>query len=136
MASLIGASVVMGVFLVGVLVYLNAHKMRKYTPMAKDGEPLYRRLSGSLTVWILGFIAIVGGLAGGAVAYVSVSPEQQGLVAMALGGLLALILAGWVLFGTYRSGRNRGLPSATAAMVSAWAFGALFTLAVAVKLLL
>ncbi|WP_435335146.1 hypothetical protein [Haloarchaeobius sp. TZWWS8] len=136
MANLIGASIVMAVFLLVVVVALASRSNRSYTPSFGDAETSgMRALVNSPIVWILGFFAIVGVPLGAAVAYVSVSPEQRGMVAIALGATLALVLAGWVLVGTYQSSKTRGLPSSLAAMVSAWAFGTLMTLAVAVKLL-
>ncbi|WP_135827168.1 hypothetical protein [Halorussus ruber] len=97
------------------------------------------RASGddSVGAWVAGFLALVAIAGGGAVLLVS-----DAGVASAVGSWLALavvfgvLLGAFLLWGTYNSARFRGLPSAHAALVSAWLFGTLFVTGIAVKLVL
>jgi hypothetical protein len=91
----------------------------------------------SVGAWSAGFLALVAVAGGGAVLLVS----DAGL-ASAVGSWLALavvfgvLLGAFLLWGTYSSARFRGLPSAHAALVSAWLLGTLFVTGIAVKLVL
>ncbi|WP_267642752.1 hypothetical protein [Haloarchaeobius amylolyticus] len=136
MSHFTGAALVMGGFLAAVFVLASVRRQAGYTPtFGAKTDPGWQQLLQSQLVWTLGFFFILGGVAAGAVAYVSADPSGQAtlqwLLIVATGG----VLASWVVYGTYRSSKNRGLTSATAAMVSAWAFGILFVLVIAVKLI-
>ncbi|WP_439025776.1 hypothetical protein [Haloarchaeobius sp. DT45] len=135
MSHFTGVALVMGGFLAAIFVLVSVRKTAGYTPKfgAKEDKGWAGLLNNQL-VWTLGFFFILGGLAAGAVAYVGADAAGQAtlqwLLLVATGGLFA----GWIVYGTYRSSKNRGLTSATAAMVSAWAFGILFVAIIAVKL--
>jgi hypothetical protein len=137
MSRLVGISAVMGVFLAAVVVFVRAREWNTYSPGSGEGRTASRvaAMLRSPLAWVLAFFLVVGGLFGAVLVYVGGTPEQQSMVASALLGGGALLFSLYVVYGTYTSGRSRGLPSAMAAMVSAWAFGALFVLAVTVKLL-
>ncbi|WP_435363355.1 hypothetical protein [Haloarchaeobius sp. DYHT-AS-18] len=136
MSHFTGAALVMGGFLAAIFVLVSVREKASYTPKfgAREGPGWHELLNNQL-VWTLGFFFILGGIGAGAVAYVGADAAGratlQWLLVVATGGLFA----GWIVFGTYRSSKNRGLTSATAAMVSAWAFGVLFVLVIAVKLI-
>lgn len=91
----------------------------------------------SVGAWVLGFVALAALAGGGAVLLVS-DPALAAAVGnwVALALVFGVVLGGFLLWGTYSSARFRGLPSAHAALVSAWLFGALFVAGIAAKLVL
>lgn len=89
----------------------------------------------SMMAWTLGFLLLVLVAGGGAVLLVS----DVALAASfgdwtTLVGVLGALLVAYLLWGTYSSARYRGLPSAHAALLSAWLFGSLVVAGIAVKL--
>ncbi|WP_276302364.1 hypothetical protein [Halorussus lipolyticus] len=91
----------------------------------------------SVGAWVAGFVLLAALAGGGAVLLVS-DPALAAAVGnwVALALVFGVLLGGFLLWGTYSSARFRGLPSAHAALVSAWLFGALFVAGIAAKLVL
>ena len=137
MSYLVGVSVVMAVFAVAVAVFVSRRRTwNGYTPSLDEGTSGLRDFAGSPVVWALSFLFVVGGLLAGVVVAVSGTPEQQVLGAQVVGVVGAILFVSYVGYGTYLSSRSRGLTSAVAAMVSAWALGSLFVIAITVSLLI
>jgi hypothetical protein len=137
MSYLVGVSAVMGAFLVAVAVYATGRRgWYSYTPSVGEGTSKLRDLAADPVVWTLSFLLVVGGLLGGVVVFVAGTPEQQALGGQALAAIGGLLFVAYIGYGTYLSGRSRGLTSAVSAMVSAWALGSLFVFAITVSLLL
>ncbi|SDM78879.1 hypothetical protein SAMN05192554_107128 [Haloarchaeobius iranensis] len=126
----------MAVFLAAVVAFLGGRAWKGYTPEGGDGGSLLHSLKGSPLVWVLSFLLVVGGVAASVVVFVSGPPGQQALVSGVLVGVGALLLAGYVGYGTFTSTRAHGHTNAVAAMLSAWALGTLFLFAITASLLL
>ncbi|NHN61344.1 MULTISPECIES: hypothetical protein [Halorussus] len=112
---------------------------RSYDPADGTARDLPRSADASESVgtWIAGFFALVLVAGGGAVLLVSDAGFAAAVgswTAIAL--VFAVLLVGFLLWGTYSSARFRGLASAQAALLSLWVFGSLFVAGVTVKLVL
>jgi hypothetical protein len=136
MSYLVGVSAVMAVFLVAVVAFLASRAWKGYAPGDGGGESLLRSLKGSPVVWVFSFLLVVGAVAASVVVFVSGSPAQQALVSGVLVGVGALLLVGYVGYGTFTSTRAHGHTNAVAAMLSAWALGVLLLFAITASLLL
>lgn len=91
--------------------------------------------SESVGAWVAGFLGMVAVAGGGAVLLVSDAALTAGLGSwVALAAVFGVLLGAFLLWGTYSSARHRGLPSAHAALLSAWLFGVLFVVGVAANL--
>lgn len=110
---------------------------RYYDPTAEANAEATRRTDGTESVgaWIAGFLLLVAVAGGGAVLLVSDAGLAAGVGGWtALVAVFGVLLGGFLLWGTYSSARYRGLPSAHAALLSAWLFGTLSVAAIAVNL--
>lgn len=136
MSYLVGVSAVMAVFLVGVVAFLASRAWWRDAPEVMPTGSALRSAASSPLVWTVAFLVVVGAVAASVLAFVAGSAGQQALVGVVLGGIGVLLLVGYVGYGTYTSSRGRGHTSAVAAMVSAWALGALLLFAVTASLLL
>ncbi|WP_257297536.1 hypothetical protein [Haloarchaeobius sp. FL176] len=136
MSYLVGVTAVMAVFLAAVVAFLASRAWKEYEPGDADGESFLRSLKGSPLVWVVSFLLVVGGVAASVVVFVSGPPGQQALVSGVLVGVGALLLVGYVGYGTFTSTRAHGHTNAVAAMLSAWALGTLLLFAVTASLLL
>jgi hypothetical protein len=136
MSYLVGVTAVMGVFLAAVVVFLASRAWKGYAPGDGEGGSLLRSLKRSPVVWVLSFLLVIGGVAASVVVFVSGSPAQQALVSGVLVAVGALLLVGYVGYGTFTSSRAHGHTNAVAAMLSAWALGALLLFAITASLLL
>ncbi|WP_132058741.1 hypothetical protein [Halorussus amylolyticus] len=100
------------------------------------------RLTQSPAMWTAAFLVAAFVAGGGAVLIVSDGALAGTLAAGIAGnatilvGVFVALLLGYLLWGTYHSARFRGLHSAYAALLSAWVFGTLFVVVVAVNLVL
>lgn len=129
----LASALVMGVLLLGTLLALARAADQSVPFVRAESGGLTESLSGP-TGWILGFVLLVAGAIGGAVAFVGGFGIGSSVGSTALVAVLLAGLFGYVLFGTYTMARSRGLPSAHAAGVSMWAGGAVVVLGIAVKL--
>ncbi|WP_440989820.1 hypothetical protein [Haloarchaeobius baliensis] len=136
MSYLVGVSAVMAVFLVGVVAFLASRAWKGYAPESSTDGSLLRSLTGNQLVWVLSFLLVVVAVAASVVVFVSGTAGQQAIVSAVLVGVGALLLVGYVGYGTFTSSRARGHTSAVAAMLSAWALGALLLFAITASLLL
>lgn len=137
-------SLTIGMFLFGLVltvavVTLSRNKLRTYTPEgAKESRGLYSKLASSPRAWILGFFALVGITAGGAVAYltdtVSISSVPGG-PAVLVGGVFGIVMVVYMLWGVYSSSRYRGLHKPAALAVVGWLAGSLVLGVISLKLL-
>ncbi|MFC7078986.1 hypothetical protein [Halorussus caseinilyticus] len=134
------SALVTGVVLLAVWVAVaRMEEWRHYDRSASEtpARPGETGASESVGAWVAGFLLLVLVAGGGAVLLVS-DPAVASAVGswVALAVVFAVVLVGFLLWGTYSSARFRGLRSAQAALLSAWLFGSLFVAAVAVKLVL
>ncbi|WP_256299767.1 hypothetical protein [Haloarchaeobius salinus] len=136
MSYLVGVSAVMAVFLVVVVAFLASRAWKEYVPDGGAESSVLRSLKGSPLVWVLSFLLVVAAVATSVVVFVSGSAAQQAVVGGVLVGVGALLLVGYVGYGTFISTRARGHTNAIAAMLSAWALGALLLFAITASLLL
>jgi hypothetical protein len=138
--------VVTGAVLLGVWAFVaRMENWRHYEPAsgragretARSSDSRRADATESVGAWIAGFLLLVAVAGGGAVLLVS-----DAALTAALGGWVALaavfgvLLGAFLLWGTYSSARHRGLPSAHAALLSAWLFGSLFVTVIAVNLVI
>lgn len=86
--------------------------------------------------WYVVFVVLTLGGVGGAIALVTAPPETVGVIGLGMGLVFAAALCAFLVWGIYQSGRYRGLGSAQAAAVGAWALGALMIAVITVKLVL
>jgi cbb3-type cytochrome oxidase subunit 3 len=145
------STVVMGLFLIGVVAYARSGNRRQQpstesrrpelTESSDDETDVLARYFTAATgvarnpnTWYIAFFLLVFGFAGGAIFLVTSSPEIGGLVFLGLALAFAVVLCAFLVWGIYRSGRTRGLKSAQAAMAGAWALGSLLVIAIVVKL--
>lgn len=140
-AGLLASTVLMGVLTAGlVMLAANGRQWRRYSPTAlpatRDGGASMSERPGMLALGFIAIVFVVGGtvvlLAGGLSTMGTPTPSID--LAMAVSGLLGLLIAGYVVVGSYSTVRSHGAGSAQALMVGLWALGLLFVLAVAVKL--
>ncbi|WP_115865037.1 hypothetical protein [Halorussus litoreus] len=109
---------------------------RTYEPAPAAGGRGESGGLGSPATWSAGFVLMVAVVGGGAVLLVSDASLAAGIGGWTtVAGAFGALLLGFALWGTYSSARSRGVHSAQAALLSAWLFGSLFVLVVAVKLL-
>jgi hypothetical protein len=132
------SALVTGVLLLAVwMLVLRMENWRQYEPAGAE-ERRYDRSSGdgdSVGAWIAGFLALTLVAGGGAVLLVSDASLAAAAGSwVALVALFGVLLGAYLLWGTYSSARFRGLPSAHAALVSAWLFGILSVAVIAIKL--
>lgn len=135
----LASTVLMGAFAAIVaVVVVYGRDWRTYSAPGSGersiGETL-RAASRSPTAWIVGFLALAAVLGGGALAFVGGLGVDPGSVSVAVPALFGLVILGYLLWGVWYTARSRGLGNAQAALVGVWAFGLLFVLAIAAKLL-
>lgn len=136
MSYLVGVSAVMAVFLVVVVAFLASRAWKEYVPDASADSSVLQSLKGSPLVWVLSFLLVIAAVAASVVVFVSGTAGQQALVGGVLAGVGALLLVGYVGYGTFTSSRAHGHTNAIAAMLSAWALGTLLLFAITASLLL
>lgn len=139
------SALVTGILLLGVWAFLaRIEDWRRYQPASTLPQPDRggdtggsARSDDSTTAWIVGFLLLTLSVGGGAVLIVSDPSFAAGVGEwVAVSVAFGLMLLGFLLWGTYSSARHRGLPSAHAALLSAWLLGSLSVTAIAVKLVL
>lgn len=138
----LASTVLMAVFTVGIVfAMLRLGDLRGYSVDREDSteglEAFGERLTSfgsNQTVWMVVFFALVVVFGGAVWALLSgaVSPSMG--AAGVVGGALALVLVGYVLFGSYRMVKTHGRSTAEAVGISAWALGSLLVIAIAAKL--
>jgi hypothetical protein len=136
-------SLTIGMFLFGLVltvaaVTLSRRTQRSYTPDGQGSKGLYEQLASSPRAWILGFFALVGITAGGAVAYLTDAAMLSSLPGgpvVWLGGVFGLIMVVYMFWGVYSSSRYRGLHKPAALAVVGWLAGSLVLGVISLKLL-
>lgn len=135
------STLLMGVFLVAVVVFIHRIDRRAYTPQREAaGSRVSAVVTGirdSPTTWILVFLAVtflaaavaVIGAAGG-VSIVSVDSPV-----LVFAGLLGILLIVYVLWGAYLTAKSHGIGNAGAVAISAWVAGLLFAVTIVAKLM-
>lgn len=133
-----GAALLLVVFAAG-----RANARGSYRPVSADAAAARRAESrdgvsrrewgtGSVGALLFAVVAVpVGGL--------FVTGATGGLQSdgwMAAGGLLGIVIVGYLAWGVHHAVRCRGRPNAAAVAVSAWVLGLLFVAAVAARLVL
>lgn len=104
-----------------------------------DRESLVERAMRSPVAWIVAFVLLALGFGGGTLLFVSGSTFVEGVArpaGLALGAIAVVLLGFYLLVGVYRAAMGHGMKSAQAAAVSAWLFGTLVLVVVAVRLVL
>lgn len=135
----LASTLVTGLILLSVWAFVaRMENWRRYhsPPTGPDREPGRGADSAeSVGVWIAGFLLLVAVAGGGAVLLVSEAALTGALGTwVGLAAVFGVLLGGFLLWGTYSSARHHGLPSAHAALLSAWVFGSLFVAGIAVNL--
>ncbi|WP_435157615.1 hypothetical protein [Haladaptatus sp. DFWS20] len=143
------SALVMGFLLVVLgLALVRARDWQRYIlpkqsgPSWSDGEAefeLLRTIARNPTGWVLGFLVATLGIGAGAVLFVSgeaVPPSLRRNAWLLVVSLSVALVAGYIFWGTYQSSRYRGLDSAQATLTALWVWGALFIVAVIVKLVM
>ncbi len=145
--TILVSSVLMGLLLAAVVwTVVRSGADRGYSPtdegprgsgfdVARAG---YARVAGSQLAWVVGFLAAVFAVGGGAVAYLGgweLSPTMGMVGGVALVGVVGALLAGFLFMAVYRVTRVKGLGGPMATAVALWVFGLLFVLVVSVQLL-
>lgn len=137
--TILVASVLFGLMVVGIAAYLSSHEWRQYTPLLAppDGRSSLARAAESPAVWTAVFLVVVVGFGLAVVAAVSgnVSEGAQRTAGLLLAAGTAIGLTLYLFYGTFVSARNHGLTSSQAAAVGSWAIGLLFILVVVFKLM-
>lgn len=135
-------SSLIGLLLIGVIVALIGRGGKHYALperiAPREGRSSIGRATRSPAVWTLVFVVTVIVLAGAAVLFVGGTGIPEGVkpvagVILAVG--TAVLLLGYVFYGTFASARSRGLADAQAAALGTWALGLLFITTIALKLL-
>jgi hypothetical protein len=125
------------VLLAIVVVAVRWVDWRGYALEPREGPGLLSRAAGHPAVWIVGFLLLLAVFGGGAVAFVAgvgLPEEMVSAVGVVLGAATALVVAGYVFYGTYASARGRGRPTSVAVAEGSTLVGALFLLVIAVRL--
>jgi hypothetical protein len=137
--EVLAGSVLFGVVLVAIVAYLSGRGWRTYAPaggFAGDGESPLSRAARSPAVWTLAFVlgTVAAGVA--AVAFVdgSVPEALQRNAGIVLAGGAALVLTGYLYYGTYVSARNRGLMRSQAALLGSWSVAMLALVVITLRL--
>jgi hypothetical protein len=109
---------------------------RGYALDTPEGPGLVSRTVSHPAVWILGFFLLLVVFGGGAVAFVAgvLSAAMVNAVGLVLGVATATVVAGYVFYGTYASARGRGRSASVAVAEGSTLVGALFLLAITVRL--
>ncbi|MFC4451513.1 hypothetical protein [Halorussus aquaticus] len=136
----LASAVVTGIAVLAVWSFVTRMEDWRHYDAANVGGAHTRRSADetdSVGTWAAAFFALVLVAGGGAVLLVSDAGVASAVGDwVAVGSVLGVSLLGFLLWGTYSSARFRGLRSAQAALLSAWLFGSLFVVGVAVKLVL
>lgn len=136
--SYLVSTVLMGLFLIGVVAYVRASERREYEGPreAAPSEGLASRARNSVRLWIVTFLLLAFVAGGGAVLFVSgaLSPglAQAGGVALAV--VVAASLVAYLGWGGYYIARGHGMGNAQAAAVGVWLLGLLFVALIAIRL--
>jgi hypothetical protein len=130
------SSLLTGALLLAVWVLVLRMENWRYYEPSNDGRENSRADAGdSIGAWVAGFLGLALVVGGGAVLLVSDASLAAAVGSwVALVALFGVLLGAYLLWGTYSSARFRGLPSAHAALVSAWLFGILSVAVIAIKL--
>ncbi|WP_227376966.1 hypothetical protein [Haladaptatus halobius] len=142
MASLgyIASALVMGFMLVALALGIaRGRKWKQYATERdeRDTVAVLRGIASNPTVWVLSFVLFSLVAGAGAVLFVSGTAVPASLrrgARLAVVALAVVLGGGYIFWGTYQSSRYRGLDSAQATLAALWVGGALFVLAVIVKL--
>lgn len=133
-------SFLFGVALVATVAFVAGREWREYTPAvgdrSGDGPGLVSRAASDPTVWTVAFLVAALGGVGATVLFVGDGGEglRQGAgVFLAVGA--AVVLVGYLFYGTFVSARGRGLKSSQAAALGSWALGLLGIAVISFKLL-
>ncbi|SFR68985.1 hypothetical protein [Halogeometricum limi] len=134
-------SFVLGLGLLSVVVLLTGRGWRTYSVAGgwttRPRPSALARGADSPAVWTAAFVAVTLAFGGAAILFVGGTEIPEGMAAMGgvvLVGLATLVFGSYVFYGTFVSARNRGLKNSQAALLGAWAIGALFLVAVTLKL--
>lgn len=137
-STYIASTVVTGLLLLVVWTFVGRiEDWRRYASVPDENRPVRRsdaETTERTTVWVAAFLVIVLSVGGGAVLLVSDPEILAGSKLIALGGALAALVGGYLLWGVYDAVRFRGFGNAFAVLASAWAAGLLLVAAVALKL--
>lgn len=133
------STLLMGVFLVAVLVFIHRIDRRAYAPPREvSGSRLAGLVTGirdSQVTWILVFLAVT--FLAGAVAVIGAGGAAMvsiGSPVLVFAALLGIMLVVYVLWGAYLMAKSHGIGNAGAVAVSAWLAGLLFAVAIVAKL--
>lgn len=132
----LASALVTGALLLAVWVLVLRMENWRHYESSNDRHSHSRTDAGeSVGAWIAGFLILALVAGGGAVLLVSDASLAASVGSwVALAAVFGVLLGAYLLWGTYSSARFRGLPSAHAALVSAWLFGILSVAAIAIKL--
>lgn len=133
LSTLLTGAVVLAV----VLVAARWVDWRGYALDSPEGSGLVSRAAGHPATWIVGFLLLLAVFGGGAVAFVAgvgLPESTVNAVGLMLGIATALVVSGYVFYGTYASARGRGRPTSVAVAEGTTLVGALFLLVIAVRL--
>ena len=133
LSTLLTGAVVLAV----VLVAARWIDWRGYALDSPEGSGLLSRAASHPAVWIVGFLLLLAVFGGGAVAFVAgvgLPESAVNAVGLVLGAATALVVSGYVFYGTYASARGRGRPTSVAVAEGTTLVGALFLLVIAVRL--
>jgi len=129
--TFVASALIMGVALIAAVVGLaRMRDWRGYRP-GRGGieEGTDRTMDVVWALWAVSALAV------GAIVYTVLPPiGQSGL--LVFGGLFALVLGAYLIWGVYHTVRTHGRKTAEAAMVGAWVIGGLAVIGISVILVL
>lgn len=136
--SYVASGVLMTGFVLAVVVaVLRYGHWESYSPTEPgDVSDRLRAVAASPAAWMLGFLALVVVFGGAAVLYVSdVTVPGGDVLGVVLLVAAAVVLGGFLFYGTYDAARSRGRPAAQGVAEGAVMLGLLAVLAIAVRLI-
>jgi hypothetical protein len=140
--SFLASTLLMGLFLVAVVAFVGYAERRDAERPGSSMRPgaVLSWVRGSTMAWIVGFLVLVVAVGGSTVLFVggllpNPSAQVTQTAGLALGGLVALSLLVYFVWGGYSTARARGYPRSGAAAVGIWVFGMLFVTAIVAQLL-
>ena len=136
------ASFLLGVLIIAGIVALLSRGRPHYTPRVVDEDDSLAAYLGRVArrpvTWTVAFVLLTLLTAGAAVLAVGgfeVSAGVAGAATTVLAVVGAVVLVGYLFYGTFVAARSRGLHSAQAFAFGSWAVGLLVLLGVAASLL-